>query len=475
MMKLKNIILFAASAALCSGCGIYKKYSRPESVTADSLLFGAEFATCDTASIADLGWRELFADPLLQNLIEKGIARNTDIKTARLHTEQAEIALKTARLSYIPNFNFAPEGGVGGFDNYNGVKAGPSWTYSVPVVASWEIDIFGKKTNEKRRSRMAYEMARDCEQAAMTGLVSSIASQYYTLVMLDEQLRIAVSTAEKFEKSVSVLRAMKEAGMSDEVAVAQMEGAYYQVCAARQTIARAIRQIENSLCTTLCETPHAIERGGFDGMSFPETLKTGVPVQLLSRRPDVRAAEHNLAGAYYAANASRAAMYPSLNLGGTAGWTNDAGSVVNPGGLLLAATGSLLQPIFNARANVAKAKIMKSQQEEAMLNFQQTLLNAGAEVNDALTLYQTSLAKAELRGLQILSLSSAVENTELLMRYTSTTYLDVLTAQQSLLSAQTDLAQDRYDMISAVITLYRALGGGQDDNHGSTVLTMSAK
>lgn len=460
-MMIRRIILIIAAAAMACSCGIYRKYERPESARADSLLFGEEYVTSDTASIADLGWRELFTDPLLQELIGKALENNTDLKIAGLHVAEAETALNTARLSYLPNFNFAPDGGVSSFTNYNGVQSGPSWTYSVPVVAGWEIDLFGKKTNEKRRSKAALDMSKDYEQAAVTGLVASVASQYYTLVMLDEQLRIAVGTAEKFSQSVTVLKAMKDAGMANEVAVAQMEGAYYQVCAAQQSILQAISQMENSLCMVLCETPHRIVRGTLEGMSFPETLRTGLPVQLLSRRPDVRAAENSLASAYYAVNASRAEMYPSISLGGSIGWTNSAGVPVSPGGLIMAATGSLLQPLFNARANVAKVKIMKLQQEEAMLNFRQTILNAGAEVNDALTRYQTSSARAGLREQQISSLAAAVEKTGLLMRYTSTTYLEVLTAQQSLLSAQTDLAQDRYDMISSVISLYRALGGGQ--------------
>ncbi len=456
---IRRIIYMAAAAAMVCGCGIYRKYERPESVQADSLLFGEEYASPDSVSIADLGWRELFSDPCLQALIEKGIENNTDLKVARLHVEEAEITLNVARLSYLPDFNLAAEGGVSSFNNYNGVQSGPSWTYSVPVVAGWEIDIFGKKTNEKRRSRAALEMSKDYEQAALTGLIASVATQYYTLVMLDEQLVMAESIADKFFRSVTVLKAMKEAGMADAVAVAQMEGAYYQVCAARQAIVLAIRQLENSVCMTLCETPHRVERGTFDNMSFPSELKTGLPVQLLSRRPDVRAAENNLAAAYYAVNVSRAELYPSISLGGTLGWTDNAGAAVSPGGLIAAASGSLLQPIFNARANAAKVKIMKSRQEEAMLNFRQAVLNAGAEVNNALTQYQSAQARAELRSRQIASLDAAAGKTELLMRYTSTTYLDVLTARQALLSAQTDFAQDRCDMITAVISLWRALGG----------------
>lgn len=461
-MKYKYIRIFnvLVAAALVCGCGLYKKYERPESVTVPDDLYGEAYATTDTVSIADLGWRELFTDPLLRDLIEKGLERNTDVNVARLHTEQAELALKTARLSYIPSFNFAPNGGVSGFNNYSGVQSGPSWTYSVPVTASWEIDIFGKKTNAKRMSKASAQMTREYEQAARTGLVASIATQYYTLVMLDEQLRIATQTADKFSSSVRVLKAMTRAGMSNEVAVSQMEGAWHGVLAGIQSIRHSITEVENSLCTTLAETPHAIARGTMDEVNFPESLKTGVPLRLLSCRPDVKAAEYNLASAYYAVGQARGAMYPSLTLGGTVGWTNSFGSVVNPGGLLLSATASLLEPIFNARVNAIKVKISKSQQQEALLNFQQTILNAGAEVNNALSQYQTALERSVQRENQTAALETAVRKTELLMQHSSTTYLDVLTAQQSLLSAQTDLAQDRYDMVAAVISLYHALGGG---------------
>ena len=456
---MKRLIILLLSAAVVGGCGIYRKYERPAGTGPDTNLFGEEYATEDTSSIADLGWRELFTDSHLQALIEKGLENNTDIRTARLHTEQAEISLKTARLAYVPSFNFAPEGGVSSFDNYNGVKSGTTWTYSVPVAASWEIDIFGKTTNQKRQTKETWLMMQDYEQAAVTGLIAAVASQYYTLLMLDRQLELTESTAQKFQRSVEVLEAMKDAGMANETAIAQMRGAYWQVKAGTESISQAIKEIENSLCATLGETPHGIERGNIDSVEFPAELKTGVPAALLERRPDVRAAEHNLAGAYYAVNVARGSMLPSLSLSGAAGWTNSAGAVVNPGGLILSAAGSLFQPIFNARANAAKVKIAKSQQEEAKLNFRQTVLDAGAEVNNALTLYQSASRRIEARIEQTKALEEAVEKTEYLMRYSSTTYLEVLTAEQSLLSAETDLVQDRYDLIYSVISLYHALGG----------------
>lgn len=447
---------------IVTGCGIYKKYERPAEVVTDS-LFGERFQTADTSSIADLGWRELFTDPQLQVLIDSALARNTDLRTARLRVEQAMTGLKIARLDYLPSINFAPEGAVSGFNNFENVTTGAGWTYTVPVAASWEIDIFGGKTNAKRQAQSAAAMAQDYEQAARTGLIAGVAIQYYTLLMLDEQLRIAQQTCEKFSESVRVLRAMVGAGMGNEVAVAQMEGAWYQVEAAVEDIRKAINELENSMSQTLCQTPRSIPRGKLSSAVFPDQLATGVPAALLSRRPDVRAAENNLAAAYYAVNVARADLYPSLSLSGVLGWTNNlGGTVMDPSGLLMNAAGSLFQPIFNAGALRGKVKIARADQEAAALAFQQTVLDAGAEVNNALTQYQTALAKEQWRNRQVEALQTALTKTEKLMQYTSTTYLEVLTAQQSLLQAQTSQAQDTFEKISAVVTLYRALGGGQE-------------
>lgn len=455
-MKKVTILMLNALLLLTGSCGIYRKYERPENMVTDS-LFGEKYDTTDTTSMATMSWEELFTDPDLQALIQKGLDSNTDLRSAELRVEAAQASLQTARLAYLPSFNITPDGGISSFDGAKG-----SWTYSVPVTASWEIDLFGKLTNTKRQAQSAYRQSQDYQQAVRTNLIAEIATQYYTLLMLDEQLRIAQETTGKFAKSVRVMRSMKSAGMANEVGVAQMEGAYYEVKASVEDLKRSINEVENTLSTLLCETPHHIARGTLTNAKFPEELKTGLPASILSNRPDVRSSEEALAQAYYAVNISRAALYPSINLGGLVGWTNSAGAaVVNPGSLLWSATGSLLMPIFNARANVNKVKIARTQQEEARLAFQQTVLNAGAEVNNALTQYQTALAKSEWRTQQVASLDTAVKKTEKLMEHTSTTYLEVLTAQQSLLSAQTAQAQDRFEMIQGVINLYHALGGGQ--------------
>lgn len=459
---MKKIIVMAAVALMATGCGLYKKYERPAGVAPEN-LFGVENVTSDTASIADLGWRELFTDPYLQRLIEKGLEANTDLRTAELRASQARTALGIARMSYLPSFNFVPEGSIGKFDDYDKVAFDIDGVYSIPVAASWELDVFGKKTNVKRGARASYEMAEDYGQAVRTGLISGIAMQYYTLLMLDEQLFIASQSLDKFRESVRVLRAMKEAGMADDVAVSQMEGAKYEVEAAVEDIKKAIVELENSLSTTLAMTPQRIERGVLSVASFPSELKTGVPLHLLSRRPDVRAAEHKLAQAHYNWNVSRGKMYPSISLSGVAGWTNNlGGNIMDPAGLLLNAAASLAQPIFNARGIRGEAKINKAEREVAALEFQQVVLDAGAEVNNALVLYQTALAKEGLRARQVEALASAVDKTEKLMQYGHTPYLEVLVAQQSLLQARNLQAQDTYEKIKGVVTLYRALGGGQN-------------
>ena len=451
---MKKIIIICLAAAM-TGCGIYKPYTRPEIAT-DGLYGPIESA--DTASFGDMAWQEVFTDPQLQALIERALAGNTDMQSAHWRVKEAEASLKSARLAYLPSFNFSPQGAISSFDNSPASK-----TYNIPIAASWQFDIFNSLTNAKRRSKAAYAQSKEYVQAVRTQLIAGVANLYYTLLMLDEQYEVSFQTAEKWRRSVEIMQAMKEAGMTNEAGVAQYEGTYHSIRASLHDIDHQIRQVENSLCSLLAEAPHAIERGTLAAQRMPETLNVGIPVQMLSNRPDVRAAEYSLMQAYYATAAARSALYPSITLSGAAGWTNSAGSmIVNPGKLLLSAAGSLLQPIFNAGANRARVKIMKAQQEEALLSFRQALLNAGAEVNNALEQYQSAHAKTELRTQQIAALERAVEATELMMQHSSTTYLEVLTAQQSLLSAQLSQISDRFSEIQGVVNLYQALGGGRE-------------
>ena len=455
MHTIRNTIIIILTSTL-SSCHIYRAYQRPESVTVSDSLYRQPVASADTASLASLSWKELFTDPLLQQLIETGLANNTDLNIARLKVKEAEALLMTSRLSYLPSISLTPQGTLSSIE---GSK--PSKTYDLAVSADWEIDLFGKLLNAKRGAQAALEQSEAYRQAVQTQLVATIANSYYTLLMLDRQLAITCSTADTWTESVRTMKALKRAGQATEMAVAQTEASKLSVDASVVSLKRQINEMENSLSTLLGLSPQEIMRSTLEDQEFPDSLSTGVPLQLLSRRPDVRQCEAQLATAYYATNSARSAFYPSITLSGSAGWTNAAGAAIsNPGHWLLSAVGSLVQPIFNRGKNIANLKIAKAQQEEALLTFQQSLLDAGAEVNNALVQWQSARERITLDERQTISLRSALRSSELLMQHSSQNYLEVLTARQSLLQAELNVASDRFDEIQGVINLYHALGGG---------------
>lgn len=471
----KQILLLAAVAFTMSGCGIYSKY-KPVTEVPDGLYGSTDGSAADsgspeaiansgstiandadTANFGNLSWREVFTDPYLQELIDSALVRNTDLQTAQWRVKEAEAALLTSKLSYLPSLFLAPEGSISSFDGGKATK-----TYSLPATASWEIDLFGKLTNAKRRSKAALLQTEEYRQAVQTQLIASVANTYYTLLMLDAQYEIATATEQVWKESLTATRAMKAAGMVTEAALSQTEATYYNICTTVLDLKEQINQAQNGLSLILAEVPHDIRRGKLDGQQLPETFATGIPLQMLSNRPDVRSAELSLAQAFYTTNAARSAFYPSITLGGSAGWTNSAGGmIVNPGKLLASVFGSLTQPLFNKGVNIAQLKIAKAQQEEARLAFEQALLNAGSEVNDALTQVQTARNKSTYFDKQVASLENATRSTRLLMKHGNTTYLEVLTAQQTLLSAQLSQVANRFTEIQGVITLYQALGGGR--------------
>ena len=458
-MRIQRIIYPLCMAALLSSCHIYKKYERPE-VDANGLyrdpVSMTDTLVSDTANMANLPWEEVFTDPKLQDLIRTGLERNTNLQTALLQVSEARASLMTSRLSYLPSLNLTPQGGISSFDGNKG-----SWTWSAPVAASWQLDLFGGILNSKRAARVALEQSEAYRQAVQTQVVASIATYYYTLLMLDKQLEITEETVVLWKENVETMKALKEGASVNEAAVVQSEANYYAVVASVSSLKDQIRQTENALSLLLRQAPQQIERGTLDEQHLPDEIKAGVPIQLLANRPDVKVAEMTLASMYYNTNSARAAFYPSITISGSAGWTNSAGSmIVNPGKVLLSALGSLTQPLFNRGANIARLKIAKAQQEEAMLAFEQAILNAGAEVSNALSQYETATQTLEQRILQINSLEKSVEYTQDLLSFGTSTYLEVLTAQQSLLSAQLSGVSDQFSQMQALVTLYQALGGG---------------
>ena len=453
-MKSK-IVLLGLTAITLSSCGIYSKYKPVTEVPEN--LYGQEVALNDSSSMATPNCQELFTDPQLQMLIEQALEGNTDLQSASWRIEEAKAALTSSKLAYLPSFMLTPQGGVSSFDHS---KA--AWSYTGVATASWEIDIFGKLTNAKRRAQAVFAQSHEYKQAVTSSLISNVANLYYTLLMLDEQYSISQQTATNWEASIKAMISMKEAGMSNSAAIAQAQANYLSVKASILELEQQINELENTLSVLIGKVPGDIARGTLRDSHLSDDLSVGVPLELLAMRPDVRSAELAVASAFYTTNAARSAFYPSINLGGTAGWTNSAGAaVINPGSLLLSALGSLTQPLFNKGLNRAQLKIAKAQQEEAKLAFQQTLLNAGKEVNDALTQIQTTEAKMYIRMEQITALEEAVRSTQLLMQHGSTTYLEVLTAQQGLLAAQLQQVADQFGEIQGKINLYQALGGGR--------------
>ena len=454
---MKKFIILTTTAAMLSSCGIYTKYKPAETVP-DS-LYGAKVEVADTVNFGNSDWKEVFTDPYLQTLIEQALQNNTDYQSAQLRIEESKASLLASKLAFLPSFALAPQGTISSFDGQKATKS-----YQLPVTASWELDIFGRMRNSKKQTQALYAQSIDYKQAVRSQLIANVANTYYTLLMLDEQLKLSEETAEAWKETVAAARALMDAGQYNEAGVSQMEATYYSVQASVVDLKEQINQTQNTLALLLAETPRNYERGKLADQVMPDDLSIGVPLQMLSNRPDVRSAERSLEAAFYVTNQARSAFYPSIVLSGSAGWTNAAGSIiVNPAKFIATAVGQLTMPLFNRGQNIAQLRIAKAQQEEASLSFQQTLLNAGAEVNDALTAYQSSKSKTELYQKQVESLEKTVTSTSLLMEYGTTNYLEVLTARQSLLNAQLTQVSNRFTEIQSVISLYQALGGGRGE------------
>ena len=452
---MKRIIIGLLLLTGLSGCHIYRTYERPELSGVDS-LYRVPAMTEDTMSLADFSWKELFTDTVLQQLIEKGIANNTDLNIARLKVREAEALLTSSKLAYLPSVSLTPQGTIKSIEGNS-----PTKTYNLAASADWELDIFGRLTNAKREAKAVLEQSQAYKQAVQTQLIATIANSYYTLLMLDKQLDISRRTAEIWAENLRVMKALKKAGQTTEMAVAQIEASKLSVDASLLSLEQQITEVENSLSSLLGVVPQRIDRSTLDMQSFPDTLSVGVPLQLLQRRPDVRQSEAALAEAFYTTNRAYSAFYPAITLSGSAGWTNAAGAIIsNPGEWLFSAVGALVQPLFNRGQNIANLKVAKARQEEALLTFRQTLLNAGTEVNDALLQWQVARRRLDLDRQQIISLQSAVRSSELLMRHSSQNYLEVLTARQTLLDAELSAVSDRFEEIQGVINLYHALGRG---------------
>ena len=452
-----------SAAALMSSCGIYNKYERPEvnttGIVRDVVSATDTLAVSDTTSFGNLPWRSVFTDPQLQTLIQQGLEHNTDLLNAALNVKMVEAQLTAAKLAFVPSFTFSPQGTISSWDGNKSTK-----TYSLPVQASWSLDLFGNLLNQKRSAQMALLATKDYQLVVKTNLISNIANMYYTLLMLDEQLIIVNDMAELTKETWDMMKIQKDLGTVRETGVQSAESNYYSVLAQAEDLKRQIRETENSLSLLLGQPAQTIARGKLADQSLPTKFSTGIALQMLSNRPDVHYAEMSLAQCFYDVQTARSRFYPSITISGSGAFTNSAGGgIVNPGKWLLSAVGSLVQPIFMNGQLVAGLKVAKAEEEQAYNTWQNAILSAGSEVSSALVLYNSSDAKSKLEAKQVESLEKNVKYTqELFHQAKGTTYLEIITAQQSLLNAQLAKVQDDFYKMQAVVNLYYALGGGRD-------------
>ncbi len=467
MKKLSNIIVAAAVSFMLTGCGLYNKYEKTVEEPAD--VFGSSTlgtsATMD-ATIADLSWREFFTDPLLQNLIEQALANNTDLNTARINIEKSQISLTTKKLAYLPSLYFSPQGSLYSFDG-----AKPTKSYTIPLDVSWDIDVFGSITNKKRAAKAALLQAQMTEESTRSNLISTIAQQYFYLQLLDRELEILIETDSLWKASLETMQALYDNGQAYSTAVNQQESSYLDVKLQIASIRRYIRATENEICSLLCITPQHIERthwgaeaqyhSATEGQRLFEEryLKIGVPAMMLERRPDIRLANYYMEEAFYNVQAARAAFFPSITLNGEVGWSNNSG-LVNPGKLLWQVMGSLSQPIFARGQIKGNYKTAQLTEENMKKKYVQAVIDAGNAVNEAIADCKTAREKHNYYNRQVEVLHEAYVGTHELMDNGKASYIEVLTAQESLLSAQLNEAENLYHGAQGVIALYIALGGG---------------
>ena len=459
MRKITCITIICINMILLSSCHIYRNYQRPDNLPTDSLFRDADNQpVTDSLSLGDLPWQEIFQDTLLQQYIRYGLEHNTDMQTALLRVDQAKAQLTAAKLSFLPSLTLSPQGTLTSTAGSKTVK-----TYELPVHASWEIDLFGNLRNAKKGTQATLLQQQAYQQAVRSELIAGIANTYYSLLMLDEQVAISQSTLEVWKEQVRTMEARMKVGEETENAVTQARASLYELEATHNDLLRQQRETENSLCTLLGMTSRSLERGTLDKQIFPETLPTGIPIRLLSRRPDIVQAEMTLANAYYTTNQARSAFYPNLNLSGSAGWTNALGqAVTNPGDWILSAVASLTQPLFNRGKLISNLRVSKDEEQIALLNYRQALLDAGQEVNDALYATESAGRSLESHRKQCRELERTVQTSEALYRTGNATYLELLTARQSLLNARLNVVTDSFTQCQAVINLYQALGGGAE-------------
>lgn len=452
-----NLMVSALVLPALSSCHIYKKFDMPSDDDLQAAYVQAKQEQIDNDNLGNLPWQQVFTDPMLVDLINRALEANVDLDNARLNVEIAHANMQGARLAYLPLLVLAPNGGASSVSNGKLTN----WNYTIPLSASWEVDIFAKTLNSKRAAETSYAQAKAYEQAVKSQIIGAVANCYYSIATLQAQLDLNRATADIWKRNVGVMRDYKEAGRTNEAAVMQADANYHSILASITDLEASLHHAHNTLSVLLKTQPQiwAINPATLD---LPVMFEGGVPMSQLAARPDIQAAELAVAVAYYNTNSARAAFYPGLTITANYGFTNSFGGMIkNPGDWIASLAGSLTAPLFLRGQNIARLKATKAQQQQAMNSFENALLSASAEVSNALTVYAKANEKSTYLATQVDDLIKATDYTGELFKTADATYLEVLTAQSSLLQAQMSQLSCDLARAQAVINLYQSLGGGR--------------
>ena len=451
-----------------SSCKLGKEYQRPE------LELPAQFGTvsfADTSSIADLNWKSFFTDPTLQGLIEKGLQYNHDLLMAIKRIDIAQQQVKQAKALQLPEAELRIGGQISrpSDNSLNGLSIknflGKSYVenYSAAVNLSWEADIWGKIRGQKEAALTAYLQTYEGAKAVQTQLVADIAQGFFNLLMLDKQLEIAKKNLLLSDSFLTATRLLKEAGVGNLLGVQQAESQKQSTALLIPQFEQNIAIQENALQLLTGQLPGNVSRqASLNDFVVTNNLSTGLPVSMVSRRPDVRSDELALQIANAQVGIAQANMYPALNI--TAGGGLESFKSSNwfsiPNSLFGLAAGTIAQPIFKRRQLKTQFEVAKLEREQAVIKFRQSVLTATTEVANALVQSDKLEQQHVIATGQVDTLRNAVTNAQLLFKSDLANYLEVITAQGNALQAELDLAAIRREQLAAMVELYRSLGGG---------------
>lgn len=443
-------------------CFVARDYQRPEVV--NEAYFRTDLLPEDSITMAEVSWKELFTDPVLRGHIEKGLENNLDIRIALQQIEAANAYYKQGKASFLPTIGATGQAShqeLSGNGQMGALYYGGISQFELSANASWEADIWGKIRSYKRASEAAYLQTVAAHKAVKTQLIASIATVYYQLVALDEQIKITEQSIANRESSLETTKALKEAGYLTEVGVKQTEAQLYDAQGILLDLKTNTKLLENTMAILLGEAPQTIARNSLEEQVIDQEIKIGFPIQLLRNRPDVIAAEYGLVNAFEMTNVAKSDFYPSLRISATGGFQSlEIDQLLNANSLFASLVGSLTQPILNGRRIRTQYEVAQAQQEQALLTFRKAILNASREVSDALYTYEAAEKRIDIKTLQYQAYDTATIYSEELLNNGMVNYLEVLTARQNALYAQLDLINAHFTQLSAIVELYKALGGG---------------